>query len=140
MLRFLAKVVLLLAALLFALLIMVAGLGMVGALVVPFLRHNFRVGLPADAQFAVYSAIPRLSMIAAPIVLVCLIICLALVAWRVLAREKARNEGRSEAGENRMVQEIYQGLSHLEERVEALETILMERAGEAIKKPVRRLD
>ncbi len=131
MLRFLAKLVLLFAALFFALLLMVAGLGMVGALVVPFLRHNFRVGLPADAQFVVYSAIPRLSMVAGPVVLLCFLFCLVLIAWRVAARDRAADRGQSEAGESRMVQEIYQGLSHLEERVEALETILMARAGEA---------
>jgi phage shock protein B len=131
MLRFLAKLVLLLAALFFALLMIVAGLGVVAGMVAPVILQDLRVGLPPDAHFIVYSALPRLSVIAAPIVLVCLMICLALVAWRVLAQERAKGDDRSELGENRMVQEVYQGLSHLEERVEALETILMRHAGEA---------
>ncbi len=132
MLRFLAKVVLLLAALFFAMLMMVAGLGMVGPIIVPF--------LPADAHYVMYTAIPRLSMIVGPIVLLCFLLCLVLVAWRVLAHEGTGKHRQAEAGESRMMQEVYQGLSHLEERVEALETILIERAGSAIGKPAGRLD
>lgn len=35
--------------------------------------------------------------------------------------------GTDQSEETRMIQEIYQGLSRMEERVDALETILMER-------------
>jgi len=138
MLRFLAKLTLLLAALFFALLMMVAGLGMMAALVVPVVLQKSRVALSPDAGFIVYSAIPRISMVAGPIVLLCFLFCLVLIAWRVAARDRAADRGQSEAGESRMVQEIYQGLSHLEERVEALETILMERAASATGKPASR--
>ena len=39
----------------------------------------------------------------------------------------SRNEKQSQAEETRMIQDIYHGLSKMEERVEALETILIER-------------
>ena len=40
-----------------------------------------------------------------------------------------RAERGSEAEEARMIQEIYHGLSRLEQRVESLETILMDQKG-----------
>jgi phage shock protein B len=40
-----------------------------------------------------------------------------------------RSDRTSEAEEARMIQEIFHGLSRLEQRVEALETILMDQKG-----------
>ena len=57
----------------------------------------------------------------------------ALVCGTVLAIVKMRNSGLSKGGrgsqsdEARIIQEIYQGLSHMEQRIDALETILMDR-------------
>lgn len=39
----------------------------------------------------------------------------------------SKNEKQSQAEETKMIQDIYHGLSKMEERVEALETILIER-------------
>lgn len=56
----------------------------------------------------------------------------ALVCGTILAIVKLRNSGLSGHGRNsqseeaRIIQEIYQGLSHMEERIDALETILMD--------------
>ena len=47
-----------------------------------------------------------------------------LLAIRILKGGGAR---RDQAEDSRMIQEIYQGLSRMEARVEALETILLDR-------------
>lgn len=59
----------------------------------------------------------------------------ALVCGTVLAMVKARREGLSASGrkarsdEAEVIQELYRGLSRMEKRIEALETILMEGQG-----------
>jgi len=53
---------------------------------------------------------------------------LALV-WLV-ARAARGGERRGSPDEARMIQELHQGFSHVEKRVEALEAILMERDGD----------
>jgi phage shock protein B len=59
----------------------------------------------------------------------------ALVCGTVLAMIKTRREGLSTGGkkarsdEAALIQELYQGLSRMEKRIEALETILMEGQG-----------
>jgi phage shock protein B len=40
---------------------------------------------------------------------------------------KGRTSGKNQADDSKVVQEIYLGLSKMEERVEALETILLDR-------------
>lgn len=56
----------------------------------------------------------------------------ALVCGTVLAIVKMRSSGfskgarKSQSDEARVIQEIYQGLSRMEERIDALETILMD--------------
>ena len=56
----------------------------------------------------------------------------ALICGTILAIIKIRNSGLSRHGTNskseeaRIIQEIYQGLNQMEDRIEALETILME--------------
>ncbi len=67
------------------------------------------------------------------IVLSAAILCLALIVATILAvirlaqggLSRKSREARSE--EARMVQEMYRGLSRMEERVSALETILMDK-------------
>jgi phage shock protein B len=57
----------------------------------------------------------------------------ALVCGTILAIVRMRQSGLSGSGKNsrteeaKIIQEIYQGLSRMEDRIEALETILMER-------------
>ena len=50
-----------------------------------------------------------------------------LMAIKILKGGLSRSGQRSQAEEAKMVQEIYQGLSRMEERVEALETIILDR-------------
>ena len=50
-----------------------------------------------------------------------------LMAIKILKGGVSRKDQRQQAGEAQMIQEIYQGLSRMEERVEALETIILER-------------
>jgi phage shock protein B len=49
-----------------------------------------------------------------------------IVAIKVLKGGLSRGGQKIEAEEAKMIQEIYQGLSRMEERVEALETILLD--------------
>jgi phage shock protein B len=61
-----------------------------------------------------------------------IVLALAIVGSTILVAIKIIKGGLSREGrsrqteEARMIQEIYQGLSRMEERVEALETILLE--------------
>jgi phage shock protein B len=62
-----------------------------------------------------------------------IILALAVVGGTILMAIKMRHDGisrrarHSQAEEAGMIQEIYSGLERLEERVESLETILMDR-------------
>ena len=62
-----------------------------------------------------------------------IILALAIIGSTVLMAIKILKGGlsgkgqRLQAEEARMIQEIYQGLSRMQERVEALETIILER-------------
>lgn len=49
-----------------------------------------------------------------------------IMAIKVLKGGFSRGGQKVEAEEARMIQEIYQGLSRMEERVEALETIILD--------------
>jgi phage shock protein B len=61
------------------------------------------------------------------------ILALAVIGGTILTGIKiikggfSRRSQQSQAEEARMIQEIYQGLSRMEERMEALETIILER-------------
>lgn len=54
--------------------------------------------------------------------------CMVLIVWRVLRGQSFRRSRQAQAEEARLIQEIHQGLSEMDQRVEALETILLERA------------
>ncbi|EFK05857.1 putative phage shock protein B [delta proteobacterium NaphS2] len=64
-----------------------------------------------------------------------LILCLAIVGGTILMGIKIKKGGlsprdqRSQQEETRMIQEIYRGLEHMEERIEALETIILKGRG-----------
>ena len=49
-----------------------------------------------------------------------------LMAIKIIKGGLSRKKQKYQADEARMIQEIYQGLSRMEERVESLETILLE--------------
>jgi phage shock protein B len=65
-----------------------------------------------------------------------IVIALAIIPGTVLLAIKlfkggfSRTDQKKQAEETKMIQEIYQGLSRMEERVEALETILLDREKE----------
>jgi len=63
-------------------------------------------------------------VIALPLIIIAGTILLGLKMIRGGSSTKDR---KAQADETRIIQEIYQGLSRMEERVEALETILIER-------------
>ncbi len=52
-----------------------------------------------------------------------------LMAIKILRGGLSRKGQTLEANEAKMIQEIYQGLSRMEERVEALETIILDSKG-----------
>jgi phage shock protein B len=56
---------------------------------------------------------------------------LALEALKILKGSPGGRTGQQSADETRMIQTIYNELSRMEERVEALETILLERERKA---------
>lgn len=50
-----------------------------------------------------------------------------LLAIKILKGGLSRSGQRTQAAEAKMIQEIYQGLSRMEGRIDALETIILER-------------
>ena len=64
-----------------------------------------------------------------------LVLSLAVVGGTILMSIRLRHGGLSkkdrqqEGDEAEMIQEIYSGLSRMEQRIDALETILMDRSG-----------
>ena len=76
------------------------------------------------------------AVIVVSVVFAGIVLSLAIVAGTILLAMKIRHGGGlskgqrgRQADEARMIQEIYHGLAGLEKRIDALETILMERQG-----------
>ena len=63
-------------------------------------------------------------VIALPLIIVAGTILLAI---KIIKGGASSKDPKAQADETRVIQEIYQGLTRMEERVEALETILIER-------------
>ncbi len=64
----------------------------------------------------------------AMIVLVVAVICSTiLIGLKIIRGGASPKSQKDHADEARMIQEIYQGLARMEERVESLETILIEK-------------
>ena len=61
------------------------------------------------------------------------VLCLAIIGSTILMAIKiikggvSRKDQQGQADEAKIIQEIYQGLSKMEQRVEALETIILDR-------------
>jgi phage shock protein B len=66
----------------------------------------------------------------APVIALAVICGTILVAIRIIKGDGLRRGQKQEADEAKMIQEIYQGLSLMEQRLEALETILLDQAKE----------
>ena len=75
----------------------------------------------------IMNAVVIVSVVFGSIVAIAGLIC-ATVILLMRMRHSGLTKAGKEAGsqEARMIQEIYQGLNRMEERIEALETILME--------------
>ena len=64
-----------------------------------------------------------------------IVLCLAIIGGTILMGIKiakggiSRKSQQSHSEDAKMVQEMYQGVSRMEERVEALETILLDKEG-----------
>ena len=56
------------------------------------------------------------------------VLTVVVVLTRLIRRDTTRNRRDQDAEESRLIQELHQGFGRLEERVETLETILLERA------------
>lgn len=64
------------------------------------------------------------------IIMLALVPVTILLAIRLFKGGVSRTDRKQQAEEARMIQEIYQGMSRMEERVETLETILLDREKE----------
>ena len=64
-----------------------------------------------------------------------IVLCLAIIGGTILMGIKiakggiSRKSQQSHSDDAKMIQEMYQGVTRMEERVEALETILLEKEG-----------
>ena len=63
----------------------------------------------------------------APVIALAVICGTILVAIRIIKGDRVPGDQKNQANEAKMIQEIYQGLSRMEERLEALETIILDR-------------
>ena len=72
-------------------------------------------------------ALSIIMVLAIPLVAVMGGILIAIL--KILRRDRGSNGRRLDEEEARMMQEIYQGLEKMEKRVEALETLLLDREG-----------
>jgi len=50
-----------------------------------------------------------------------------LIALKIMKSDSSRGEGKMRTDEAKMIQDIYHGLQRMEQRVESLETILLDR-------------
>ena len=64
----------------------------------------------------------------APVIALAVICGTVLLFIRIIKGDSARGGQKREVDEAKMIQEIHQGLSRMEERIEALETIMLDRA------------
>ena len=69
-----------------------------------------------------------LLLFVAPVIALAVICGTILVAIRIIKGDRLPGDQKKQANEAKMIQEIYQGLSRMEERLEALETIILDRA------------
>lgn len=79
------------------------------------------------------SAVSGISVALLPLFVVCVVFgsivaAIALVCWTIVRLVSGGTRSQSvSAEESRMIQELYQGLSKMEQRLESLETLLLDR-------------
>jgi hypothetical protein len=120
MLRALFKAIVILAAMLICLMIVFSVLGVVAYFAVPMLGSSAPVAVfrvPGE----IAGGIARFAFLLGPVFVLGFLICLAVLALRLLG-DHERSDNREES---RILLDVNRGLSRLEERVEALETLLL---------------
>ncbi len=125
MLKSLTRIVLVLAVVAFAVLTATTVLVMAVVLAVPEARQELGLA-PSLAGLGLEVVVV---WILAPVMLFAILLCMAMLAWRVCRSDDIRKGEAEGAEQMETMQQLYQGLSRLEERVEALETILLTGAG-----------
>jgi phage shock protein B len=58
------------------------------------------------------------------------VLAIVVLAMRMAGGEPGRAKSKENADETRLIQELYHGLGRMEQRVEALETLLLERSAD----------
>ena len=86
--------------------------------------HDGFTGVPIAGSLPLLSRFVLLAI--ASLTVAAILIVMAVVVLR--GRSRSKNAVGMSAEESRLMQELHQGFNRLEERVEALETILLERA------------
>lgn len=123
MFRALFKAVVILAALLICLMIFASAL----YIAVPFLDGRIAGGA-LHVPVQVFGGLARFAFLLGPVFVLGFLICLAVLALRLLGD----NDRPGSQDESRTLLEVHRGLSRMEERIEALETLLLmkrDRAG-----------
>jgi len=127
--RFLLRMVLLASALVFCLWIVLFGVAVLMGVLFRAGATLLRVPFSFVSRFGGAYFPVNIFEFLVGILLLTVLVCVGLAAWKVLRGNGSRTYERSESEQSRITQELYRGLSRLEERVESLETILLDRAG-----------
>ncbi len=96
----------------------------------PMVRFGPSPDIFPAGSWASHMAIPlKLLMVCVPMFLILALFAgICVGAMKALSVEKKSKDKKEDAEETRLIQELHIGFSKLEERVETLETILMDRA------------
>ena len=129
--RFLLRMVLLASALVFCLWIVLFGVAVLMGVFfragASLLRVPYRI--LSEWRFPGFYLPIGFFELLAGVLLLTVVVCVGLAAWKVLKGRTSKGYERVESDQSRIMQQLYRGLSRLEERVESLETILLDRAG-----------
>jgi phage shock protein B len=131
-LRFLGRLFLLamLAVLVLAGLLTAAGAGFwIVFTAFPGMGHEVGLYHQGTFVFSRFGWIPGVSLVLGPIVLLGILFCIVLVIRALSAIGRSKEPDRQTGEESRLMQELHRGLARLEDRVEALETLLLDRTG-----------
>jgi phage shock protein B len=105
------------------LLVVVALGGILLAVVIPDLGHSFGYRSGPD-QDVIALFIPIIAMV------LLFLLAIVVLAMRMAGGGPGRAKSKENADETRLIQELYHGLGRMEQRVEALETLLLERSAD----------
>jgi phage shock protein B len=83
-----------------------------------------------------YLSLIALLIVLVPLVVVALLAAVVVGLLRSVTGRSVRRNPRQEAEEARIMQELHHGMARIEDRVENLETIILEREGHKTDTPV----